>query len=111
MTTQEMIEVMKAYDKGKTIQWSSKANKTWADCTDEPCWNWNWNDYRIKPESKYRPYRDTEEMIEDFKKRFNAKVPPYAPVKSLWINNNGTVTAYNSAGSYYVCGTYVVGTT
>lgn len=86
MTTQEKIEVMKAYEEGKKIQWSSKANPKWCDCDGEPSWNWNWDEYRIKPESKYRPYKDTEEMIEDFKKRFNAKVPPYA-MPMIWVRN------------------------
>ena len=84
MTTQEKIEVMKAYAEGKKIQYKPKANPTWADCIDEPLWNWEWTDYRIKPESTYRPYKDTDEMIVDFKKRFSVEVPPYA-MPTIWV--------------------------
>lgn len=87
MTTQEKIEVMKAYADGKKIQWRTiDSPQEWVEWTfsDEPSWNWVVNDYRIKPESKYRPYKDTEEMIEDFKERFNVEVPQYA-MPMIWI--------------------------
>ena len=89
MITQEKIEVMKAYAEGKKIQYKPKANPTWADCIDEPLWNWEWTVYRIKPESTYRPYKDTEEMIEDFKKRFNVEVPQYA-MPMIWVEHKRT---------------------
>lgn len=85
MTTKEKIEVMKAYEEGKTIQAFDLEQGKWVNCHN-PTWNWLSFDYRIKPESKYRPYKDTEEMIEDFKKRFNAKVPPYA-MPMIWVRN------------------------
>lgn len=85
MTTQEKIEVMQAYEDGKTIQSYDLEQDKWVNCHN-PTWNWDTLDYRIKPESKYRPYKDTEEMIEDFKKRFNAKVPPYA-MPMIWVRN------------------------
>lgn len=88
MTTQEKIEVMKAYEEGKKIETRNVGEKEWIDWTIPvaPPWNWRDYEYRIKPESKYRPYKDTEEMIEDFKKRFNAKVPPYA-MPMIWVRN------------------------
>lgn len=88
MTTQEKIEVMKAYAEGKKIQIKERNSGNWRDYGDilAPEWNWGDYDYRIKPEPTYRPYKDTEEMIEDFKKRFNAKVPPYA-MPMIWVRN------------------------
>ena len=88
MTTKEKIEVMKAYAEGKKIQVREIGAKDWSNwgLSLEPDWNWLGFDYRIKPEEKYRPYKDTEEMIEDFKKRFNAKVPPYA-MPMIWVRN------------------------
>lgn len=83
MTTQEKIEVMKAYEDGKTIQSYDIEQDKWVNCHN-PTWNWLGFDYRIKPESKYRPYKDTDEMIADFKRRFNAKVPPYA-MPMIWV--------------------------
>ena len=86
MTTQEKIEVMQAYAEGKEIQTRCKTDMEWADWVvrGEPKWNWEDLDYRIKPESTCRPYKDTEEMIEDFKKRFNVEVPPYA-MPMIWV--------------------------
>lgn len=88
MTTQEKIEVMRAYLDGKDIQIRCKTDTEWENWVvrGEPKWNWDTLDYRIKPESTYRPYRDTEEMIADFKKRFNAKVPSYA-MPMIWVRN------------------------
>lgn len=86
MTTKEKIEVMKAYAEGKKIQIRDRGLRVWTDwgLSLEPDWNWGSYDYRIKPDSTYRPYKNTEEMIEDFKKRFNAKVPPYA-MPMIWV--------------------------
>lgn len=39
----------------------------------EPSWNWAQCYYRVKEEPKYRPYENTEEMIEDFCERSGAK--------------------------------------
>lgn len=71
MTTQEKIEVMKAYTEGKKIQARDIGGKYWwnVELPEEPSWDWYHHDYRIKPESTYRPYKDTDEMIEDFKRR------------------------------------------
>ena len=86
MTTQEKIEIMQAYAEGKKIQVRIIGTEKWKDWTisEEPKWDWPHNDYRIKPELTYRPYKDAAEMIADFKKRFNAKVPPYA-MPTIWI--------------------------
>lgn len=35
-------------------------------------------------EKKFRPYKDTDEMIADFKKRFNTNVPPYG-MPLVWV--------------------------
>lgn len=71
MTTQEKIEVMKAYTEGKKIQVREIGAEHWSNwiLSLEPDWNWFSCEYRIKPENKYRPYKDTDEMIEDFKRR------------------------------------------
>lgn len=44
-------------------------------------------------EKKFRPYKDTDEMIEDFKKRFNVNVPPYA-MPLIWIKTKGADKKY-----------------
>ena len=47
----------------------------------------------VPKEKKLRPYRDTDEMIEDFKKRFNVNVPPYA-MPLIWIKAKGADKKY-----------------
>lgn len=59
MTTKEKIAVMQAYEDGKTIQFYSYGE--WEDI-DVPAWNWASVDYRVKPESKLRPYKDATEQ-------------------------------------------------
>lgn len=44
-------------------------------------------------EKKLRPYRDSDEMIEDFKKRFNVHVQPYE-MPLIWIKIKDTDKKY-----------------
>lgn len=44
-------------------------------------------------EKKLRPYRDSDEMVEDFKKRFNVKVQPYE-MPLIWIKIKDTDKKY-----------------
>lgn len=44
-------------------------------------------------EKKFRPYNDVDEMVEDFMKRFNENVPPYA-MPLIWIKTKGTDKKY-----------------
>lgn len=90
MTTEEKIKVMQAYVDGKQIEtrFATRDNDPWKNCIN-PVWNWLHKEYRIKPEAKeltYRPYKDTEEMIADYKERFKANVPPYA-VPLIWVRS------------------------
>lgn len=88
MTTAEKIAVMQAFEDGKQIEFrrSFNNNNVWIDCGG-PVWNWDIYEYRIKPEEKkltYRPYKDTYEMIADYKERFNIDVPCYA-MPLIWV--------------------------
>lgn len=49
MNTKHKIEVMQAFLDGKTIQMTDKSLDIWEDFLAEPYWNWEANDYRIKP--------------------------------------------------------------
>lgn len=86
MTTKEKIEVMQAYADGKKIQYRRKFCKDWLDWGGEvePAWNWSDSQYRVKPEEKYRPYNDTEEMIEDFRKKVGMGYPKLF-LPSVWV--------------------------
>lgn len=60
--TKEAIKVMQAYCDGKEIQ--IKVNGEW-ESTESPNWSFRFDEYRIKPESTYRPYANAEECFAD----------------------------------------------
>lgn len=64
-TIKEMIAIMAAYDAGKTIQEGAPGNKIYPGWIDvkQPSWNWKDRDYRVKPESRYRPYENAQEFL------------------------------------------------
>lgn len=76
-TTKEKIEVMQAFEDGKKIEYYryDSYDNAWFP-TENPTWDWLNYDYRVKEEPKYRPYENTEEMINDFCERSGAKRSP-----------------------------------
>ena len=55
------IKVMKAFANGKEIECKELASSTgWRYCSN-PGFNWQYYNYRIKPEPKYRPFKTAEE--------------------------------------------------
>lgn len=69
MTDKEIIEVIQAHIEGKQIQYYDNVRYEWLDCEDNnPCWNFYSTDYRVKPESNVRPYKDREECWNDMQK-------------------------------------------
>ena len=54
----DLLPIMQAYVEGKTIQY--RVYKEWEDI-DNPSFNDLPSEYRIKPESTYRPFKDKEE--------------------------------------------------
>ena len=84
MTREELKEaakVMEAYANGKKIQcnYNCQDNEGWVD-TDNPSFNWDKYVYRIKPEPKYRPFKNQEECWHEMLKH-----QPFG-----WIRNNDT---------------------
>jgi len=107
MTTLEKIEVMKAYAEGKKVQTRDPGSYTWVDWTAEfePRWNWENMDYRIKPEEKYRPYNDSNEMVEDFKRRAGiATNEMFLPMIYIKSKDNGCRFLLNTFGAISVDG-------
>lgn len=45
----------------------------------------------VKKEPKYRPYKDVDEMIADWKDRFNAKDWPIYSMPLIWLSWDGTL--------------------
>ena len=70
-------EVMLAYADGKEIEYKNGALKDWG-ITSVPTFNWGSNDYRIKPGSKYRPFKDAEECWQEMQKH-----QPFGWVKKI----------------------------
>jgi len=53
-TLEEKIEIMQAALAGAEIQYNTLTDN-WADI-DNPSWDWDGQDYRVKPENKQVPY-------------------------------------------------------
>lgn len=62
-----MIAIMQAFAEGKKIETKHESRKDWESCS-KPSWDWIHWDYRIKPEPKYRPYKNAEECFADVQK-------------------------------------------
>lgn len=62
----ELSPIIKAFSEGKIIQTSIKG-KPWEDLGEDIAFYTN-DKYRIKPEPKYRPFRNAEECWEEMKK-------------------------------------------
>ena len=72
MTIKEIrdaAKVMEAYANGKKIQFLDEYNN-WIDVTN-PTFNWSIYIYRIKPEPKYRPFKNQEECWNEMHKHSN----------------------------------------
>lgn len=54
----ELIPIMQAFADGKTIEFFKQGE--WMELND-PDFMWSAHKYRIKPEPKYRPFKDKEE--------------------------------------------------
>ena len=65
----ERIKVMQAFVNGKAIEERriSFDHTEWVD-NNNPEWRWDKFDYRIKPESKYRPFKNAEECWNEMQK-------------------------------------------
>ena len=89
---------MLAYADGKEIEYKNGALKDWS-ITSVPTFNWGSNDYRIKPEPKYRPFKDAEECWQEMQKH-----QPFGWVKEIsnekyinlgWVPTEEDTDAFN----------------
>lgn len=62
----ELLPLIQAFADGKTVQFKNSF-EDWIDC-DNIMFNWPPKDYRIKPEPKYRPFKDAEECWQEMQK-------------------------------------------
>ena len=80
--TRDLIAVMQAYVDGKQIQWKHISGM-WMDTT-EPLWD-NTTSYRVKPKTKYRPFKNTDECWQEMLKH-----QPFGWVRNKF-NHNGVI--------------------
>lgn len=66
--TAECIKVMQAFTNGEIIEEKRFSFDTteWVESID-PSWQWYKFDYRIKPRTKYRPFKDAHECWEEMR--------------------------------------------
>ena len=72
----ELLPIIKAFAEGKVIQCKNCITNEWRDF-DEPAFNGLPDNYRIKPEPKYRPFETKEECWNEMLKH-----QPFGFVKS-----------------------------
>ena len=70
MKVSEQIAIMKAYEDGKTIEQKRFDRTDWESIVYVENFPFDFvsNEYRIKPEDKYRPYESVEQAFTDAKK-------------------------------------------
>ena len=109
MTREEakvLLPIIQAFAEGKVIECRTKPSalsKSWQDMNG---WTemkeieyWNNTEYRIKPESKYRPFKDAEECWEEMLKH-----QPFGVVKDKYFANYQTHRAFTcltTKGCYF----------
>lgn len=84
----ELLPVIQAFAEGKTVQFKNSF-EDWIDC-DNIMFNWPPKDYRIKPEPKYRPFKDAEECWQEMQKH-----EPFGWVKDKERGYKVTITRVN----------------
>lgn len=58
---------------------------------------------KVEKEPQYRPYKDTEEMIADYKERFNVSKVPSFCLPLIWVKDK---PAFNSEGARLIAETF-----
>ncbi len=85
-----ILPIIQAYAEGKIIQYRT-SNNEWVD-TYKPSFSDSSSNYRIKPEPKYRPFKDREECWNEMLKH-----QPFG-----WIKNKNSNDCVNITSVY--CG-------
>ena len=62
----KLLPIIKAFSEGKTIE--QKSAESWVEVDEDCNFYFPANTYRIKPESKYRPFKDADECWKEMLK-------------------------------------------
>lgn len=63
----ELLPIIQAFAEGKVIEFRNKSFKEWSEI-ENPSFDPTITNYRIKPEPKYRPFKDVEECWQEMQK-------------------------------------------
>ena len=63
----ELLPIIQAFVEGKTIEFRERGCTLWTESVS-PIFNFANFEYRIKPEPKYRPFKDAEECWQEMQK-------------------------------------------
>lgn len=83
----KLLPIIQAFAEGKTVQY--KIEKEWIQ-TNVPTFNPYLWEYRIKPEPKYRPFKDAEECWQEMQKH-----QPFGWLKDKEEGQKVTITRVN----------------
>lgn len=89
-----LLPVIQAYAEGKEIEIFSIGDKEWQDCPD-PSFDARQN-YRIKPQETYRPFKDAEECWSEMQKH-----QPFGWLKAIKL---GAIVHITEVMSFVGCG-------
>lgn len=92
----ELLPIIKAFSEGKTIE--MKCAESWIEIEDV-CDLHSSSTFRIKPESKYRPFKGAEECWKEMLKH-----QPFGWVKCKEDGSLGLITLIINEASIYVNG-------
>ena len=84
----ERLPIMRAFAEGKTIQVRINNDSSWTDLLDDKLEISNLYEYRIKPEPKYRPFKNQEECWNEMLKH-----QPFG-----WVKEKSSEMLYYIAG-------------
>ena len=97
----ELLPIIQAFVDGKTIEARTDSISKWIETTT-PKFDLL-HEYRIKPEPKYRPFKNAEECWQEMQKH-----KPFGWVKDIssiqsiiHINNDGIIANNGVANNYY----------
>ena len=87
----KILPIIQAFAEDKKIQAYNPLTKEWYDKYESIDFNSESPKYRIKPETKYRPFKDAEECFEEMKKHqpfgwIKDKLRQYFKMMSICIN-------------------------
>lgn len=93
----ELLPIIKAFSEGKDVEYFDEGSDKWRTC-ELPQFDYNVK-YRIKPEPKYRPFKDAEECWQEM-----VKHQPFGWLKAIGGNVRTEINYIHNEGVMFSCG-------